>query len=164
MRGGPRRLGWVRLPCAPAIAVFAATATRSSDLRVNRLVLLPLPLGEGWGEGPAAARYLVVGRACVAEGPHPNPLPPGEGTGAGLRPILQRESESEASFYAQFSIRKVATNGLQRVDHRLGEVLGASRASLVGRELFACLVDCVDRRLQRRRPLVMPEVMQHHDG
>jgi len=33
--------------------------------------ILPLPLGEGWGEGPSASD--------LSNGPHPNPLPEGEG-------------------------------------------------------------------------------------
>ena len=48
-----------------------------ANLRDNLLqdkdFLLPLPLGEGWGEG-------LCGPAIGAWDPHPSPLPEGEGT------------------------------------------------------------------------------------
>ncbi len=50
------------------------------------------------GGGAAVARYLVVGPAWAAEGPHPNPLPRGEGTGMELRTGLLGERGPEWGF------------------------------------------------------------------
>ncbi len=81
--GGPVTLGmqvWLGLPAAAAAGLTGWLAART--------MLLPLPAGEGWGEGVSAAEQ---GTASSAEPgpflgedrpirpPHPNPLPQGEG-------------------------------------------------------------------------------------
>ena len=48
-------------------------------------LLLPLPLGEGWGEGGFRELHLknqLWKHVCISfDRPHPDPLPEGEGTG-----------------------------------------------------------------------------------
>src|SRR5258708_5527429 len=57
------------------------------DLRASRAFLLPLPPGEGGGEGKSE-KSLLCSRMHFAASPHPNPLPEGEGTGR--RAAVQR--------------------------------------------------------------------------
>ena len=69
--------------------------------------ILPLPLGEGWGEGLTARRIWTELFSGHAVGPHPNPLPRGEGTGviyaqvsAGIgsneRPTMKLSADKQA--------------------------------------------------------------------
>ena len=73
----------------------------------------------GWGEGPGAARYLVMWPAWFAEGPHPNPLPPGEGTGMGLCTTLIWERGPEQGF-----TRRSPEAGLSSNDHAVDDECG----------------------------------------
>ncbi len=98
---------------------------------------LPLPLGEGRGEGGATQEFRGKTSAVDAGNsgsPHPNPLPEGEGTGN--RPIDAGQQNAPLPLPKEMSRRGAQVYGFLLAASGLGALSGAlflaSRSSVVG--------------------------------